>query len=152
MSEESKIVSGAVARRRLWREKVKGFKKYQKTEIVDALHGVVNIPKSKVSELFDAFCDLMVEISFEESVVMLPRFGKFVFEPKAVQKIWNPKEGKSLFYQNPKVTFRAAQRLKSSLRKTFRKNCYQLLDLNADAAPDFKAPMRQGKAKGKNSE
>lgn len=120
------------------------YKLYKKTEIVDLLTGVSGLPKQKVNDVFTAFCDLLVEIAHTESIVQLPKFGRLVFEPKNKRQIWNPKEGRTLLYQNPRVTFRLSYKLRSMLRKQFRRNCYQLAELNNLTPRDFKPRMEKG--------
>jgi len=132
-------------KRKRQREKEQALKHYRKTEIVELLCGVCELPRDKIADVFSAFCDLLVELSFTESVVHIPKFGKFVFEPKAQRKIWNPKEEKSLIYQNPKVSFRLSYKLRSLLRKQYRRNCYQLADLNKLTQSDFKPPKKWSK-------
>ena len=113
---------------------------YRKKQIVELLSGVLELPKEKVEEVFGAFCDLLTELSFTECVIEIPKFGKFICKPTNNQKIWNPKEGKSLIYQNPKVSFKLAHKLRSLLRKQYRRNCYQLSELNNMKKEDFKPP------------
>ena len=130
------------------REHEKSLKNYKKSELIDMLCGVIDLPKEKISEVFSAVCDLLVELSFSESVVHIPTFGKFIFEPTKKRKIWNPKEEKSLIYQNPKVTFRISHKLRSRLRKEYRRNCYQLAELNNLKKDDFKPPKKWNKPSG----
>lgn len=116
MSDEKSFL--ALEKKRLRKEKVKKYKQYRKGDIVDALHGVVKLPKKDIGAVFDAICELLVDLASEESVVYLPRVGKFIFEPKHVRRIWNPKEQKSLFYQNPKVSFRCSRQTQEFTQKT----------------------------------
>lgn len=122
-----------------------GYKLYKKMEIVDLLTGVSGLPKQKVNDVFNAFCDLLVEIAHTESIVQFPKFGRLIFEPKNKRRVWNPKEGRTLLYQNPRVTFRLSYKLRSMLRKQFRRNCYQLAELNNLTPRDFKPPMEKDK-------
>lgn len=147
MAQEKKLSAQQEAKRKR-REYEKTLKHYKKTEIVDMLCGVLDLPRDKVSEAFSAVCDLLVELSFTESIVSIPKFGRFVFEPTKQRKIWNPKEAQSLIYQNPKITFRVAHKLRSMLRKKYRRNCYQLADLNNVKKEDFKPPKKQSKSTG----
>lgn len=117
------------------------YKLYKKTEIVDLLTGVCGLPRQKVNDVFTAFCDLLVEIAHTESIVQLPKFGRIIFEPKCKRRVWNPKEERTLLYQNPRVTFRLSYKLRSMLRKQFRRNCYQLAELNNLTPSDFKPPI-----------
>lgn len=124
------------------REYEKSLKHYRKTEIVDLLCGVLDIPRDQISDVFSALCDLLVELSFTESIVHLPKFGRFIFEPKAQRRIWNPKEQRALIYQNPSVGFKVGSKLRSLLRKQYRRNCYQLAELNKVPNGQFKPPEK----------
>jgi nucleoid DNA-binding protein len=121
------------------RKREAGYKLYKKTEIVELLAGVCDLPKQKIGNVFDAFCDLLVEISHTESIVQFPKFGRIIFEPKSKRRIWNPKEGRVLLYQNPRITLRLANRLRIMLRRQFRRNCYQLYELNGLTPTEYKA-------------
>lgn len=134
------------------KEKIKNYKQYKKSEVVNMLHGVVDLPRERIVEVYDAICDLFTELAFKEGVVFLPRFGKFIFEPKARKRMWNPKEEKTLIYQNPRVTFKIAHKLKTILRKEHRRNCYQLAELNNIDPKDFKPAERRTKLKKKDLE
>ena len=138
------------AQREKRRAQINGFRHYKKSELIDMLHGVVDLPRDKVAEVFEAVSDLMTELAFKESVVYLPRFGKFIFEPKSLKKFWNPKEEKSLLYQNPRITFKPSHKLKTLLRKEYRRNCYQLAELNNLNPEDFKPAQKWTKLKKKD--
>lgn len=118
---------------------------YSKKQIVELISGVLELPKDKVEDVFEALGDLLTELTFTECVIQIPKFGKFVCKPKHSQKIWNPKEGKTLIYQNPKVAFKLSHKLRSLLRKQYRRNCYQLSDLNNMKKEDFKPPQSKNK-------
>jgi len=126
-------------------EHEKTLRQYNRKQIVELLSGELGMPKEKIAEFYDAFTDLLIEVSFTECVFHIPKFGKFVFQPTHNQKIWNPKEGKSLIYQNPKVSFKLSRKLRSLLRKQYRKNCYQLSDINKMKKEDFKPPQSKVK-------
>lgn len=119
----------------------KSLPHYKKKQIIELLSGVLDLPKEKIDQVFDALSDLLTELAFTECVIQIPKFGKFVCKPKNNQRIWNPKEEKTLIYQNPKVVFKLSQKLRSLLRKQYRKNCYQLNELNNMKKEDFKPPQ-----------
>jgi len=112
------------------RKREASYKLYKKMEIVDLLTGVCDLPKAKIGNVFDAFCDLLVEISHTESIIQFPKFGRIIFEPKFQRRIFNPKLDRTVIYQNPRITLRLSARLRTLLRKQFRRNCYQLYELN----------------------
>jgi len=123
----------------------KNLKQYRKSEIVDMLCGVLDLPRDKILDVYNALTDLLIELSFTEAVVHFPKFGKFIFEPLSKRKIWNPKEKKSLIYQNPKMSFKTSHKLRSMLRKQYRRNCYQLAELNKITDTEFKPPINWSK-------
>jgi len=123
----------------------KNLKQYRKSEIVDMLCGVLDLPRDKILDVYNALTDLLIELSFTEAVVHFPKFGKFIFEPLSKRKIWNPKEKKSLIYQNPKMSFKTSHKLRSMLRKQYRRNCYQLAELNKVTDTEFKPPINWSK-------
>ena len=126
------------------RKREAGYKTYKKMEIVQLLAGVVDLPKQKIGQVFDALSDLLVEIAHTESIFQFPKFGRIIFEPKNKKKIWNPKEGRTLLYQNPRITFRSSHKLRIMLRRQFRRNCYQLYELNGLPKREYKS-LRQKK-------
>jgi nucleoid DNA-binding protein len=123
----------------------KNLKQYRKSEIVDMLCGVLDLPRDKILDVYNALTDLLIELSFTEAVIHFPKFGKFIFEPLSKRKIWNPKEKKSLIYQNPKISFKISHKLRSMLRKQYRRNCYQLAELNKITDTEFKPPINWSK-------
>ena len=141
MADATKGVRAKEAQR-LRREKQSSYKKYHKLDVIEMLQGVVGLSKADLSDVFDAFCEVLRDLASEECVVFLPKFGSFIFEPKHIRKQWNSKEAKTLYYQGSKVSFRIARSLKQLLRKNFRKNCYALADLNQMKPEDFKPPRK----------
>jgi nucleoid DNA-binding protein len=136
----------SVKERKLQRREIeKNLKQYRKSEIVDMLCGVLDLPRDKILDVCNALTDLLIELSFTEAIVHFPKFGKFVFEPLSKRKIWNPKEKKSLVYQNPKMTFKPSHKLRSMLRKQYRRNSYQLAELNKISDTKHKQPTSWSK-------
>lgn len=125
------------------RKREKSYKLYKKTEIVELLTGVCDLPKTKIGNVFDALCDLLVEISHTESIVQFPRFGRIIFEPKFKRKFFNSKLEKQVVYQNPRITLRLSSRLRNLLRKQFRRNCYQLYELNGLSPSVYKSETKK---------
>ena len=119
----------------------KTLPRFNKKKIVDLLSGVVELPKEKVEEVLEALSDLLCELTFTECVIQIPKFGKFICKPQHNQRVFNPKEGRTFIYQNPKVTFKLSSRLRGLLRKQYRRNCYQLSELNNMKIEDFKPPQ-----------
>ncbi|MDY6988509.1 MAG: integration host factor subunit alpha [Thermodesulfobacteriota bacterium] len=84
-----------------------------KNDIVDSMHGKLDLPKKKCAETVGALLEVMKRTLVTGEDIMISKFGKFSVKKKNARRGRNPQTGQALMLRQRRVvTFKSSGVLK----------------------------------------